>query len=421
MIEVNEETTTTYYLRSSILGGKTVSEINVEGEKSKGYIYANGALIAEQVACTGCNPAFYIKWHEVNPLTGGRAEVLHDGNKTIVETDPMGARIGTEDPLLYYTEPILNDIVPSGAPLYLEYPGSNPFDPNGGCELDGMRVDCAYRDRLIDRGVVGGQVYLNGLPTNQIIPLTRTLLGYYGTLVTEFKVPSTPEEPVIGGYERWEEQMFFPNLPSTYGDILRAHQSRIEPRRPPLAPGPSVNSSPKPVESGRDWDLCALFGNPDQNAARRIFRGVENAIGQDFLADSLKVEGSFLGGSLAIHHTRDGQIIVAPGGFLDPKGFFVDLPSNVFKGTKLRPSVSITGQKILYLGNINDPDVRTEVFLKESVSFSGGYKLFGGVDISDPTSRSGERNYVVNAGVGIGINPGGMSYGFKFMNTCTRW
>lgn len=148
-------------------------------------------------------------------------------------------------------------------------------------------------------------------------------------------------------------------------------------------------------------------------------RGSEDAIGQSFGPDGVKVEGSFLGASLGVTNTRDGDIILSPGAGLDPKSFFVDLPKSIAKGTNIWPSGSFTAQKILRSGNIQ-PSERLKIFEGDSVSFSAGYRLYGGLDITNAADRT-KRTYTASVGVGSGITPGGISRGFHLFRGCWGW
>ena len=155
------ETTTTinYYIRSSILGGKPIVEVNQSGTQSEGYIYAAGALLAKQIGlCPGCPPD--VQWQEANPLTGSRYEVYTGGYGDLQERDPLGANTGTEDPYQYQSEPSFLDLVQPEQLLFIDG-GSDPFNP-GKCEKDGMAYDCGRLDREIENGAVGGDVYRNG-------------------------------------------------------------------------------------------------------------------------------------------------------------------------------------------------------------------------------------------------------------------
>jgi hypothetical protein len=62
-IQQNTLTSLTYYLRSSVLGGKIITELNQSGQKQKGYVFAGGQLLASQ-------QSNQVTWRHQNPVTG---------------------------------------------------------------------------------------------------------------------------------------------------------------------------------------------------------------------------------------------------------------------------------------------------------------------------------------------------------------
>jgi RHS repeat-associated protein len=78
---------TTYYLRSSLLGGPVVAELNGSGQWTRGYIYLGGQLIAIQQG-TAANS---VAWVQQDPMT--KSQRITDSNGTLVSTidlDPWG-------------------------------------------------------------------------------------------------------------------------------------------------------------------------------------------------------------------------------------------------------------------------------------------------------------------------------------------
>lgn len=63
---------TNYYLRSSVLGGKVITELSQSGQKQKGYVFAGEQVLAEQE-----NNA--VKWRHENPVTGSRGGSFANG------------------------------------------------------------------------------------------------------------------------------------------------------------------------------------------------------------------------------------------------------------------------------------------------------------------------------------------------------
>jgi YD repeat-containing protein len=78
-----ESGVTTYYLRSSVLGGQVVAEINSGGGWTRGYVYAGGQMLAIQ--SSGVN------WVHQDPVT--KSQRVTNSSGTVVSTidlDPWG-------------------------------------------------------------------------------------------------------------------------------------------------------------------------------------------------------------------------------------------------------------------------------------------------------------------------------------------
>ena len=90
-VETNPSSTT-YYLHSSVLGGRILTELDAQGQKTKGYVFSGGQLLAKQE-----NNA--VKWQHANPLTGSQGESYSNGSYMAnLEADPMGVNLGVEGP-----------------------------------------------------------------------------------------------------------------------------------------------------------------------------------------------------------------------------------------------------------------------------------------------------------------------------------
>jgi RHS repeat-associated protein len=78
-----ESTVTTYYLRSSVLGGQVVCELNNSGGWNRGYVYLGGQLLAVQYA--GVN------WVHQDPVTKSQRITNSSGAVTsTIDLDPWG-------------------------------------------------------------------------------------------------------------------------------------------------------------------------------------------------------------------------------------------------------------------------------------------------------------------------------------------
>jgi hypothetical protein len=126
-----------YYLRSSVLEGKAITELDSAGQKTKTHVYAGSGEIAEQELYNNGSQQ-NVSWKHVNPVTGTSADSGPAGEAGLKkEYDPFGLELGDTDPYLQNAEP---DYVSMGGSFYRE--GGNPFDSAGWCNWDGMQVPC---------------------------------------------------------------------------------------------------------------------------------------------------------------------------------------------------------------------------------------------------------------------------------------
>jgi hypothetical protein len=116
-----------YYVRSSVLGGAVVSELDELGGKVRSRVYVGGEVLAEL-------SQGWVVWRHEEPATGARGESNRDGQfaDTGRQFDPLGVDLGAGPPLII--------------------PGAEPTDagngmmsllgglPSGRCSSDGMSV-----------------------------------------------------------------------------------------------------------------------------------------------------------------------------------------------------------------------------------------------------------------------------------------
>jgi YD repeat-containing protein len=101
---MTDTTTTTYYVHSAVLGGKTIEELNQGGVKTKGYVYSGDARIATQNIWTGGGS---VEIESTNPVTG--AVTTTDVNGTYAgrqEPDALGRDLTTPPDPLIVLDPI---------------------------------------------------------------------------------------------------------------------------------------------------------------------------------------------------------------------------------------------------------------------------------------------------------------------------
>jgi YD repeat-containing protein len=149
--DINGATTnnvkTAYYVRSSVLGGASILEIDSQGQR-KGHVYVGSEKLADY---EGWAPYGSMTIRHSNSVTGNWVGVhMPGGFGTRTEVDPLGGDVGVTDPYpsgLSYTDITGNNF------LYNEL--GNPFDIGGGCDrLDGMPIPCTELLNEINMGNV---------------------------------------------------------------------------------------------------------------------------------------------------------------------------------------------------------------------------------------------------------------------------
>ena len=144
---ISEDTQTTYYLTSSVLGGAKLVELGPFG--SKVNIYALGQRIARDNS--GAGPQGVTFEHH-NPVTG--SWVTSEGHSSYrvtgrEERDSRGSEIPLSDPYAYAQSYVDYKF---GQPLFID--GGDPFDYRGGREIDGVPVSEAEFQRKVGNGSV---------------------------------------------------------------------------------------------------------------------------------------------------------------------------------------------------------------------------------------------------------------------------
>lgn len=152
-----------YYLRSSALGGKVVTEVHgdtftgtygygwVIGSKAKSYVYANGGLMAEQSVYSYYGvPNEYVLWQHNDPIAGSLvlSETYNGGQASVAnEYDSTGIDTGFEDPANQTPPPVPDPEQPSYVGVF-----GGGITPGSKCRLDGMSVDCLFAFQLVRSG-----------------------------------------------------------------------------------------------------------------------------------------------------------------------------------------------------------------------------------------------------------------------------
>ncbi|CAN5353222.1 hypothetical protein BH10ACI2_BH10ACI2_00050 [soil metagenome] len=142
---------TKYYIRSTVMGGATVSEAWANGKKGKTFVRAAGTEIARQSAyaseTSSLNESVFFEYIDASGMSqkttdkeGSPVAYGDGGDGSPVETDPLGSNAGTANP--YYDIQVYNPD-PDYQNLLLPYYDDAPQYVNGQrvtFTLDGMSV-----------------------------------------------------------------------------------------------------------------------------------------------------------------------------------------------------------------------------------------------------------------------------------------
>jgi YD repeat-containing protein len=140
-----EDTQTTYYLKSSVLGGAAVVEFGGEALGDTIHIYASGQRIARELWGS-------VNFEHHNPVTGswvtshGHSSFRTTGRE---ERDPRGAEAPLANPYAFAQSYVDWKF---GEQLFIE--GGNPFDYSSGREIDGIPVTESEFQRRVNNGSV---------------------------------------------------------------------------------------------------------------------------------------------------------------------------------------------------------------------------------------------------------------------------
>jgi hypothetical protein len=122
--------------------GVVVTELDAQGAKSTGYVYAGGEVVAKQYVWGGER----VEWRHANPVTGSHAtsDVNRHGGVE-AELDPSGTDVGLSDPFVLFDPGYVEPETPALLAL-------NGGGWGGNCTLDGMRMDCADVSHMMEMG-----------------------------------------------------------------------------------------------------------------------------------------------------------------------------------------------------------------------------------------------------------------------------
>jgi hypothetical protein len=209
-----DEVKTTYFVRSSVLGGAALAEYDPQlgWGYEKRHVYAGGGKVAEHRQWPGGGAEW---WHR-NPLTGSWVEA---GGVTAErrEVDPLGSEVGTSDPFPPAVQVQYADIY-GGDLLFLE--AGDPLDPRGGCgTIDGLPASCSE----ISKRLRDGTAQYSSFTTVNFTRRDETRGSYagYTNLEPGLNIRFTGSEAVVAAatFEYWMPNFGFA-VPTAIGAIM---------------------------------------------------------------------------------------------------------------------------------------------------------------------------------------------------------
>lgn len=124
----------TYYITSTVLGGKLVTELSAQGTKERTLVYAGGSVLASQVVTGGNSAVAWEHWDS----SGASQRPTNSSGQIVggLEVDPVGANAGLLKP------PDWNVADKKGLPVPFPEVADMLENPGGACVADGMAIPC---------------------------------------------------------------------------------------------------------------------------------------------------------------------------------------------------------------------------------------------------------------------------------------
>ncbi len=210
---------TTYYLRSSVLGGAIIEELNSSGQKMVGYVYdPGGSPLATQSGTT-------VTWKHTTPAGTSRYDTYSaysSFNRT--EFDPLGADVSLTAPPDPPPAENPGDVGAGHFAGIMDARYADMFNISGGCRVDGMAASCSMAmaqlnmgaSKLLPAGVLTIQVHWDFTNGDLLINGTNYAIGDNGSVSTR---------KWVDGGKRLDKQHDNPNddVIRTYTDETAGH------------------------------------------------------------------------------------------------------------------------------------------------------------------------------------------------------
>ena len=189
--------TTTYYVRSSMLGGAVLTELTGSGGKQRTFVYANGSVLAWQQVMPNSGTEV-VSWEHrdasnasfrTSDITGNTGGVTTEGQPS--ELDPLNANMGRYNP---YLNPLTDP--DEGHNSWMPYPSfSDPRHLGTAYSAYGMTVTADFFMSFVESGLVGGRL---GLVERSALTQTYRWVQRGTLTITDHRESPNPNAIMIG-------------------------------------------------------------------------------------------------------------------------------------------------------------------------------------------------------------------------------
>ena len=219
-VKTVESNITIYYLRSTVLGGKVIEELNPSGAKEQGFIYAGEKLIGNSWGSGNV----VLQYEDPSGYTVRSSSPTSDLAGYWAELDPWGAEVFNFDP--YAADPEFSGGRGEGGPVF---PGHGDISmPSLGCTqlLDGVLTLCDFASRNMN----GGGILLERRKQNG----TRELLSInvYLGVTWIWHEPRSGNSPMHIDYREVDDPVIrtnnsFPGYWEVITTVIAQHQQLV--------------------------------------------------------------------------------------------------------------------------------------------------------------------------------------------------
>jgi YD repeat-containing protein len=283
-------TSFTYYLRSSVLGGRIISEYDGAGVRKDSHVYAAGVEVAHGVGS--------VAWEHQNPVTGDAMETNAQGAVQAKETvDPMGVNTGDSDP--FATSSTGGDEGGiSQSQMDKKYAQFLPASMFGGgmrVKVDGFETSWAVASAVLSSGA--GVIASGRTDPVRVIYQGKLTWAYYHATADGFQgyipssaryigngffAPSNPQRPTSDQLNR-PEGTNFQQLNGVMGHNTESQLAQSQDAN-------FLNASFQPQEPRQENpSTCERMARDAERIANGILYDLKNIYNRVSPADSLKI------------------------------------------------------------------------------------------------------------------------------------